>query len=92
MKYAFVQNIRFENIYFQSIITFSAVWQPALGVETSICVREDIMGALYMHHLLGPPLLQHLPPYFLRQLVTRLKRIVIFPGKILLKLLLITLT
>ncbi|CAK1580038.1 unnamed protein product [Parnassius mnemosyne] len=56
-------------------------WLPELAQNAPQCLREDIFGALYMYHLMSPPLLRDLPHYFIRQLVTRLNRIVIFPGK-----------
>ncbi|CAK1580027.1 unnamed protein product [Parnassius mnemosyne] len=56
-------------------------WLPELAQNAPQCLREDIFGALYMYHLMTPPLLRDLPHYFIRQLVTRLNRVVIFPGK-----------
>nr|XP_037868548.1 uncharacterized protein LOC101743360 isoform X2 [Bombyx mori] len=56
-------------------------WLPELAGQAPVCLREDLMEALYMHHLTAPPLFQKLPQYFRRQLVSRLQRIVIFPGK-----------
>ncbi|KAJ0176782.1 hypothetical protein K1T71_007961 [Dendrolimus kikuchii] len=60
-------------------------WLPGLAQQAPVCLREDLLGALYMHHLETPPLFRQLPRYFTRQLVARLKRIVIFPGKCIVK-------
>ncbi|XP_038210062.1 uncharacterized protein LOC119830942 [Zerene cesonia] len=56
-------------------------WLPELAQQAPQCLREDMLSALYMHHLEMPPLFRELPEYFRRQLVTKLQRVVIFPGK-----------
>ncbi|XP_068633507.1 uncharacterized protein [Battus philenor] len=56
-------------------------WLPELAQNAPQCLQEDILGALYLYHLKTPPLLRDLPHYFIRQLVARLSRVVIFPGK-----------
>ncbi|XP_050669459.1 uncharacterized protein LOC126968456 isoform X2 [Leptidea sinapis] len=56
-------------------------WLPELARQAPQCLQEDIFSALYMHHLETLPLFRELPLYFRRQLVTRLQRVVIFPGK-----------
>ncbi|CAK1556427.1 unnamed protein product [Leptosia nina] len=56
-------------------------WLPELAQQAPQCLREDMLCALYMHHVETPPLFRELPEYFRRQLVTKLQRVVIFPGK-----------
>ncbi|XP_045498248.1 uncharacterized protein LOC123696222 [Colias croceus] len=56
-------------------------WLPELAQQAPQCLREDMLSALYMHHLEMPTLFRELPEYFRRQLVTKLQRVVIFPGK-----------
>ncbi|XP_075977962.1 uncharacterized protein LOC142977760 [Anticarsia gemmatalis] len=56
-------------------------WLPELAYEGPVCLREDLFAALYMHHLDATSIFHKLPYYFKRQLVARLERIVIFPGK-----------
>ncbi|XP_045447816.1 uncharacterized protein LOC123656152, partial [Melitaea cinxia] len=56
-------------------------WLPELAQQAPECLREDLLGSLYIHHLHTAPLFRDLPEYFNRQLVARLKRVVIFPGK-----------
>ncbi|CAH2096427.1 unnamed protein product [Euphydryas editha] len=56
-------------------------WLPELAQQAPECLREDLLGSLYMHHLHTAPLFRDLPEYFNRQLVARLKRVVVFPGK-----------
>ncbi|CAG4956404.1 unnamed protein product [Colias eurytheme] len=56
-------------------------WLPELAQQAPQCLREDMLSALYMHHLEMPTLFRELPEYFKRQLVTKLQRVVIFPGK-----------
>ncbi|VVC87363.1 unnamed protein product [Leptidea sinapis] len=58
----------------------SGNWLPELARQAPQCLQEDIFSALYMHHLETLPLFRELPLYFRRQLVTRLQRVVIFPG------------
>ncbi|XP_030020261.2 uncharacterized protein LOC115440191 [Manduca sexta] len=60
-------------------------WLPELAQQAPPCLREDLLDALYMHHLMTPPLFRQLPHYFTRQLVARLHRIVVFPGKCLIQ-------
>ncbi|CAG9562075.1 unnamed protein product [Danaus chrysippus] len=55
-------------------------WLPELAQQAPQCLREDLLGSLYLHHLLTTPLFSDLPVYFNRQLVARLQRVVIFPG------------
>ncbi|XP_050351167.1 uncharacterized protein LOC126773950 [Nymphalis io] len=56
-------------------------WLPELAHQAPNCLREDLLGSLYIHHLNSAPLFRDLPEYFNRQLVVRLRRVVIFPGK-----------
>ncbi|CAH2230056.1 jg20265 [Pararge aegeria aegeria] len=56
-------------------------WLPELAQNAHDCLREDLLGALYIHHLETVPIFRDLPDYFNRQLVARLRRVVIFPGK-----------
>ncbi|XP_046965855.1 uncharacterized protein LOC124534190 [Vanessa cardui] len=56
-------------------------WLPELAHQAPNCLREDLLGSLYMHHLHLAPLFRDLPEYFNRQLVARLRRVVVFPGK-----------
>ncbi|XP_072948799.1 uncharacterized protein [Epargyreus clarus] len=56
-------------------------WLPELAQQAPQCLREDIFGALYIHHIQTLSVFHNLPPYFIRQLVARLNRVVIFPGK-----------
>ncbi|XP_052757633.1 uncharacterized protein LOC113519257 [Galleria mellonella] len=56
-------------------------WLPELAHQAPMCLREDLLSALYMHHIQTPPLFRLLPQYFARQLVARVQRIVIFPNK-----------
>ncbi|XP_045487137.1 uncharacterized protein LOC110995240 [Pieris rapae] len=60
-------------------------WLPELAQQAPQCLREDMLSALYMHHLEAPPLFRDLPEYLRRQLVTKLQRVVIFPGKFIVK-------
>lgn len=55
---------------------------PKITEFAPLCLREDLMESLYIHHLLTPPLFQTFPQYFLRQLATKLNRIVMFPGEL----------
>ncbi|XP_052741512.1 uncharacterized protein LOC112050590 [Bicyclus anynana] len=57
-------------------------WLPELAQHAHHCLREDLLGALYIHHLQTVPIFRDLPEYFNRQLVARLRRVVIFPGKL----------
>ncbi|KAM3962666.1 uncharacterized protein ACR2FA_003293 [Aphomia sociella] len=56
-------------------------WLPELAHQAPMCLREDLLSALYMYHIQTPPLFQLLPHYFTRQLVARVQRIVVFPNK-----------
>ncbi|CAH0715727.1 unnamed protein product, partial [Brenthis ino] len=56
-------------------------WLPELAQQAPHCLREDLLSALYLHHLHTAPLFRDLPEYFIRQMVARLRRVVIFPGK-----------
>ncbi|XP_060803400.1 uncharacterized protein LOC106129229 [Amyelois transitella] len=56
-------------------------WLPELAHQAPDCLREDILSALYLYHILTPPLFRQLPEYFTRQLVARVGRVVVFPGK-----------
>ncbi|XP_069359581.1 uncharacterized protein [Maniola hyperantus] len=56
-------------------------WLPELAQYAPHCLREDLFGALYIHHLKTVPLFRDLPEYFKRQLVARFRRVVVFPGK-----------
>ncbi|XP_045772841.1 uncharacterized protein LOC123872557 [Maniola jurtina] len=56
-------------------------WLPELAQHAPHCLREDLFGALYIHHLKTVPIFRDLPEYFKRQLVARFRRVVIFPGK-----------
>nr|XP_032517842.1 LOW QUALITY PROTEIN: uncharacterized protein LOC116770465 [Danaus plexippus plexippus] len=60
-------------------------WLPELAQQAPQCLREDLLGSLYLHHLLTTPLFSDLPVYFNRQLVARLQRVVIFPGKFIIR-------
>ncbi|XP_053609987.1 uncharacterized protein LOC128674978 isoform X1 [Plodia interpunctella] len=55
-------------------------WLPELAHQAPHCLREEILGALYLHHILTPPIFRRLPDYFTSQLVARVGRVVIFPG------------
>ncbi|XP_063825927.1 uncharacterized protein LOC135075413 [Ostrinia nubilalis] len=56
-------------------------WLPELAHQAPQCLREDLLSALYMHHLKMPSLFKNMPHYFSRQLVARFQRVVLFPGK-----------
>ncbi|KAL0883348.1 hypothetical protein ABMA27_016755 [Loxostege sticticalis] len=56
-------------------------WLPELAQHAPPCLREDLLSALYIHHLNRPAIFKNLPTYFTRQLVARFKRVVIFPGE-----------
>ncbi|KAJ8731553.1 hypothetical protein PYW07_004717 [Mythimna separata] len=56
-------------------------WLPELAYRGPLCLRQDLFTALYIHHLEAAPTFRQLPDYFKRQLCARFDRIVIFPGK-----------
>ncbi|XP_063898424.1 uncharacterized protein LOC110381481 isoform X1 [Helicoverpa armigera] len=56
-------------------------WLPELVYQAPLCLRQDLFTALYIHHLEAPPTYRRLPDYFKRQLCARFSRVVIFPGK-----------
>ncbi|XP_063363927.1 uncharacterized protein LOC134652695 [Cydia amplana] len=60
-------------------------WMPELVVEAPLCLREDLYTALYAYHLQDIPLFRSQPAYFTRQLATRLHRVVIRAGRVLLQ-------
>ncbi|XP_063383590.1 uncharacterized protein LOC134669904 [Cydia fagiglandana] len=60
-------------------------WMPELVVEAPLCLREDLYMALYAYHLQDIPLFRSQPAYFTRQLATRLHRVVIRSGRVLLQ-------
>ncbi|KAF9415416.1 hypothetical protein HW555_006943 [Spodoptera exigua] len=56
-------------------------WLPELAYDAPPCLRNDLFSSLYMHHLESAPTFRQLPDYFKRQLCSRFSRLVVFPGK-----------
>ncbi|XP_022838087.1 uncharacterized protein LOC111365121 [Spodoptera litura] len=54
---------------------------PELVYDVPPCLRNDLFSSLYIHHLDSAPAFRQLPDYFKRQLCARFTRLVIFPGK-----------